>query len=60
MIPNENEIEKLITAIEEGDPESFHATYDEIIENHMANLDPEFYQFLTNMYEESGLEKWFA
>lgn len=43
-----------------GDSESYHYQFDDIIEERLGELDPEFMKAMTEEYEKSGESRWFA
>ena len=44
----------------EHDSEEYHVTFDEILEDRLAELDPEFMNRMKQMYENSNQSRWYA
>lgn len=42
------------------DDESYHGVFDSIIEERLAELDPEFMKEMKRLYAESGMSRWYA
>lgn len=47
-------------AEQEGDSEGYHSEFDDIIEERLMELDPEFMTELQQLYKDSGCARWCA
>ena len=45
---------------ERGDSEGYHFQFDQILEEKLAELDPEFAKEMRELYELSGESRWYA
>ena len=43
-----------------GDDESYHSEFDDILEERLTELDPEFMKAMEKEYQESGMSRWCA
>lgn len=39
--------------------ESYHAEFDDILEERLAELDPDFMKAMEKLYHKSGLMRWY-
>jgi ferritin-like protein len=42
------------------DSEVFHEKFDELLEERLMELDPEFMKAMTVIYDNSGASRWYA
>lgn len=43
-----------------GDDESYHSRFDDILEERLMELDPEFMKQMKRAYKKSGMARWYA
>ena len=51
---------RLKPSLDAEDDESFHSVFDDIIEERLAELDPEFMAAMKKYYEKSDMARWCA
>jgi molecular chaperone GrpE (heat shock protein) len=44
----------------ESDSESYHSTFDNLIEERFNEFDPEFMKAMSELYDKSGASRWCA
>ena len=58
MKPTQEQIDKLKGL--KGDPEAYHSKFDNMLEERLMGLDPEWMKAMERIYEESGASRWCA
>ena len=53
------ELDKIKEDIDEDD-EGYHALYDSLLEARLEELDPDFMRKMEELYDESGMGRWYA
>ena len=43
-----------------GDSEGYHSVFDELLENKLSELDPEWLEEMRQLYYDSGCDRWCA
>lgn len=43
-----------------GDDEQFHSEFDNLLEDKLRRLDPEWMEKMSKIYRESGMGRWYA
>ena len=54
------EYEKELLRKERGDSEGYHAVFDDLLEQKLKEVDPEWIEEMLKIYRESGEFRWFA
>lgn len=57
-LPTESELAKLREA--EGDAEKYHSFFDDILEERLDELDPEWMRKMREVYDKSRMARWCA
>ena len=59
MKPNKEHLQRLREQIPCG-AESYHWEFDQILEERLMELDPEWMQTMQDEYVKSGMARWYA
>lgn len=51
---------RLKDAVDNEDDEDFHSMFDDLIEERLAQLDPDFLKAMKDYYDETGMSRWCA
>ncbi len=43
-----------------GDSESYHGLFDDLLESRLQELDPKFMEAMKELYDKSGMSRWYA
>ena len=57
-LPTEQELQRLRE--QRGDDETYHATFDAVLEDKLRELDPAWMEAMENEYKESRMGRWYA
>ena len=58
--PTELEVSKLKEYQSRHDDEAYHATFDDLLEEKLMQLDPEWMRAMSKIYYESKMQRWCA
>lgn len=51
---------KVALAKEQDDSDGYHSKFDELLEERLAELDPDFMTAMEELYKKSGTARWYA
>ena len=58
--PTAKEIARLKKYSDDRDDEAFHSEFDDILEEKLMELDPEWMKAMQNIYGDSKMDRWCA
>lgn len=56
----QEQLDRFAKAIERGDSESFHSIFDDLLEERLMELDPEWMKEMQQFYDKTEMARWCA
>ena len=60
MKPTESQFKRLSNKKRSGDDEGYHSVFDDLLEERLRELDPEWIEEMLKEYDKSEMSRWCA